>query len=326
MYGLNNLKGTISITETTVQCPVIDCTQIVQRQRNVFRCSEVFKCLQHRIYVSSSTFEYEDRFENILWKETTDRDLLEGIFRVKREISRIGRDNSEDAVTWNVFRFMENENLLQEFLSELTSKDAQNPEVIYWSYSQSEKDTWSDLRQAREEFEVNPKKGSEPDLIIKTSKALFFVEAKLTATNETTPSSNSLAVLEKYQTGGNHWYQEVFKSSFETIAIVNRKYELLRFWLLGSRIARKLGLAFFLVNLVVEGKEREIEPEFKSHIREGSERTFMRTTWENAYRYVLEKAEASQEKEKFIAYFKNKTVGYDQTRCLQKAFSVRPLL
>jgi hypothetical protein len=107
----------------------------------VFRCSEEFKCPEHRIYISPSTFEYEDRFDNILWKETTDRDLLERIFRVKRETARIGRDNSEDAVTWNVFRFMENENMLQGFLTELASKEAENPEVIYWSYSQSQKDT-----------------------------------------------------------------------------------------------------------------------------------------------------------------------------------------
>jgi hypothetical protein len=88
----------------------------VPRQRHKFRRLDEFKCPEHNIYISPSTFEYQSRLDNILWKDELDQDLLfNRIAKVKREIKRIGRDNSEDAVTWNVFRFLEKENLLQDF-------------------------------------------------------------------------------------------------------------------------------------------------------------------------------------------------------------------
>ena len=72
-----------------------------------------------------------------MWTDEKDRDLLKRIVRVKRE-SRIAHDNSEDALTWNVFRFLEKENLLSDYLSMLSKNEERNLEVMYWSYSQSE--------------------------------------------------------------------------------------------------------------------------------------------------------------------------------------------
>src|ERR1035441_5823585 len=139
MYGLSHLKNAIKINEATVECPVKGCNHFVSRQRKVFRRLEEFKCPEHGIFISPSTFEYQNRIENILWKETVDQDLLfNGIFSVKRETKRIARDHSEDAVTWNVFRYLEKQKLLGSFLSNLTGAPVDNCEVIYWSYSQSQ--------------------------------------------------------------------------------------------------------------------------------------------------------------------------------------------
>ena len=325
MYGLSDLKQVIALNEATVECPVKRCVHFVPRQRKVFKRLEAFKCPEHGIFISPSTFEYQNKLENILWKDAVDQDLLfNGIFSVKRETERIARDNSEDAVTWNVFRYLEKQKLLEGFLSRLTGVPVDDCDVIYWSYcqSQAKRGCWSPLQQVREEFELNPSKGSEPDLIVKANNALFLIETKLNASNNTVPTSKDPAVKVKYENGCQGWYNQVFKSPFDQIAVIDRKYELLRFWLLGSKMADRLHTSFYLVNLVPQEKETTIESVFKKHIKETSERKFLRATWEEIYRYIENKGIASKEKEVITKYFNEKTIGYDREGHLQKAFSV----
>lgn len=135
MFGVDKLKQKIRITERTVECPVKECTEEVERQRYKFKRDDKFKCPTHNIYISPSTFEYEDYKDNLLWEEETDLQLLDKIFKEKRE-SRMARDNSEDAVTWNVFRFLEKNNLIKDFLRSVTGEEVNSSEMIYWSYSQ----------------------------------------------------------------------------------------------------------------------------------------------------------------------------------------------
>ena len=321
MLGLKELKNTIKVRETTVECPVKGCREKVARQRKSFKQHEKFRCPKHNIYISPSTFEYQNWSDNILWKQKADLDLFKQVKSVKRE-SRIARDNSEDAVTWNVFRFLEKNKLLSGLLAELSKSDVKNPEIIYWSYSQSEQDAWSKLQKARKEFETSPKKGSEPDIIVKSDNALFFVEAKLTANNNTVFQSRNPKVQKKYETGGDGLYKRVFRSSFENIAISEKKYELLRFWLIGSWIAQRLQSDFFLVNLVLSEREKDIEKIFRRHIKEDQRRRFVRVTWENIHAYILNSSLSSRDKDAITRYFENKTVGYDGNRKLQKAFSI----
>lgn len=327
MYGLSDLKNSITVNEETVECPVNGCKQFVPRQRKVFKRLEEFKCPEHGIFISPSTFEYQNKLDNLLWKSQEDQDLLfNRIFSVKRETERIARDNSEDAVTWNVFRYLEKQKLIGGFLSNLTGTQVDDCEVIYWSHSQSQvkNGCWNLLQQVREEFELNPTKGSEPDLFIKSNNALFLMEAKLNASNNTVPGSKDPAVKKKYENGCQGWYNKVFQSQFEEIAVIDKKYELLRFWLLGTKIADRLHTNFYLVNLVPQEKETTIESFFKKQIKESSDRTFLRATWEEIYRYIENKAIANREKDVIVKYLTEKTVGYDRKRQLQKAFNLNP--
>ena len=116
MFGAKDLKEKIFVTENEVDCPVRDCHEKVKRQRKFFRCEPQFQCPYHKIYISPSTFEYESEFDNLLWKASEDRALLHRIKTFKRE-SRMARDNSEDALTWNVFRYLERKKQLSDFLS-----------------------------------------------------------------------------------------------------------------------------------------------------------------------------------------------------------------
>lgn len=320
MFDLKDLKPVITVTEDSVECPVKNCTKIVARQRKFFKTSDEFMCPDHRIYISPSTFEYKDMFHNLLWNEQADRKLLNVIIGTKRE-SRFARDNSEDALTWNVFRFLEKSSLLSGFLGALVKHPIRNCEVFYWSYSQSQNDVWPSLKEAREEFETVPEKGSEPDLIIKSDEDLFFIEAKLTAANNTVPRSDDSEVQKKYENGGTNWYQKVVRSDFRTVAVTNKKYELLRLWLLGSWVAQRLGLNFYLLNLVPSKRELTIEGIFRKYINESSSRTFLRVTWESIYQFILDSNVDTQDKNTVLRYFENKAVGY-KNRMLQKAFSI----
>jgi hypothetical protein len=234
MFGFKELKPRIFVTETTVACPVNDCKIRVDRQRHKFRREDRFKCPKHSIFISSSTFEYEDYKNNLLWKAREDVEFLENILREKRE-SRMARDNSEDAVTWNVFRFLEKNSLIDGLLSKVAGQNVNSSDLVYWSYDQKQKKTWYELNKAREQFGEEIERGSEPDLIIKTGNALFFIEAKFISGNDTPPKDEIREKInnpKKYKTGGDYWFRNVFKSTYERI-ISEQKYELLRLWLLG---------------------------------------------------------------------------------------------
>ncbi len=317
MFGIEELKERIEITETTVECPVKGCNEKVERQRVVFKKKDEFKCPKHNIVISPTTFEYPSELDNLLWKEGPDRKLLARIMEAKRE-SRMARDNSEDAVSWNVFRFLEKNNLIEDLLSSITGTPIKSSDVTYWSYSQKEDTSWSELNKARREFGEEINKSSEPDIIITTDKALFFIEAKLTASNETRPGNESNP--KKYETGGDNWFSKVLKSPYKTVAIDEKKYELLRFWLLGTWMAQQQDLDFYLINLVLSEREPDIEAVFKGHINESQRRRFMRVTWERIYQYIAGSSLAT-EKDIMVRFFKNKTIGY-KNGTLERAFSI----
>jgi hypothetical protein len=129
MYGLGELKERLVVTDSKVSCPCLGCGRYVERQRGVFRREEKYFCDEHGIFISPSTFEYRSESNNILW----DYPLFLKHKVSKRE-NRIARDNSEDAVTWNVFRFLENRGLLLPFLSKQFGIPLLQAKTIYWSH------------------------------------------------------------------------------------------------------------------------------------------------------------------------------------------------
>jgi hypothetical protein len=319
VYGYDDLKPNIKISEEIVECPVRGCGHFVQRQRKNFKRDQAFYCPTHGIYISPSTFEYADYCDNLLWKGTEDMQLLGEIFKVKRE-SRIARNNSEDALSWNIFRYLEKADLLDWYLSIISGTRVENSKIMYWSYSQDEKFHYSLLSEASRIFGERTKRGSEPDLIVLCDGHLFFIEAKFTASNKTRPSN--LNDSKHYCDGADSWYENVFYSRYEEIAIVKQKYELMRFWLLGSWMAKEQGFEFHLVNLVLQDQEREIEKEFLPLIQHDSEKRFSRQCWEDIYRWLKDESNDNEEKQMMLSYFDNMTMTYPKNGILQKAFNI----
>jgi hypothetical protein len=320
MYGLDELKTKLNVTESQVSCPVRDCQRQVERQRKVFRREDRFFCSDHRIYISPSTFEYEKEGENIL----SDFPLLRTHMTSKRE-SRIARDNSEDAVTWNVFRFLERQDLLLPYLSGMSDTPLREAKSIYWSHDLETSRPWNPLWEARQVFEGDPSKGSEPDLIVLTDRILFFIEAKLTASNKTVPSHSNYP--KQYISGGDGWWNNAFApgADYGQIAEGAMKYELMRFWLLGTWMAKQLDLDFMLINLVRDASEKDIEARFRKYLRVETAKRFKRSSWEEIYWFIRANAREGSEKDKIIHYFNYKAVGYQHVGedwQIRKAFSI----
>lgn len=334
MFGFRDLKPVIR-TKPKVECPVLGCTTEVERQTkgSSMRESRYF-CPQHGIYISPSTFEYKNEVDSFLWREDTNRRLLEEIKCVKAEKHRLGRERSEDAVTWNVFRFIDSHGHLPGVCDTLLCPGLwNNTRLIYWSYDPVQRSAWDWLLRARVEFgeadTLELAKGqrvSEPDLIVIGDGALAFVENKFRSGNDTSGKGKSLLRrldnLKRYCTGGSRWYDKVFRNDYRTV-VSDQKYELLRFWLLGSWIAHQHEprLRFYLVNVVRDGEETDIEETFGDHIRQDDQRRFVRLTWEEIHRYIATSTPQDKAKDALLTYFSDKTMGYPVGK-LVRAFNV----
>jgi len=316
MYGYTDLKPTIAITKTNVECPVMGCTEAVQRQRrgDTLRQS-CFRCPKHKIFITPSTFEYASDTDNMLWKAPDDLHLWEQIKRVKR-VNKVSSDNSEDAVTWNVFRYIEKHGLLGQFVNAVTGANvAKSPQLVYWSYCQNTRQAWQPLISAAQSFGESTARRSEPDLIVVDKDILLFIEAKVGAKNHTPRKATD--PCKKYPTGCNGWYSKVFQpiSTYEKVAVVESKYELMRLWLIGSWIGSSQAKPFVLVNLVRDGcnYEQDIEARFGKHLEMTPQRRFMRRTWEWIINEIACGRAGETDADTLIRYMKNKTLGYRKT-------------
>jgi len=326
MYGLDDLKPTIRVTEDQVECPKKECKECVKRQRNVFRREDQFRCAKHDIYISPSTFEYGRLEDALLYPE--DLAALKRVFPFKRETKRFARDNSEDALTWNVFHELGRLNLAAPVLSRLLNVPPVPPKMIFWSFDGDANDAWKPLLDARIQFgeatnENVRRNGTEPDLILLTDQTLIFVEAKLTASNKVPGGKKgieqTLAKRKRYVTGGGEWFNQAFASgvSFEQL-VRDQKYELMRNWVLGSWIAKNLGRSFILVNLVREGAEQDIEQSFGRYLNQQPDRGFKRLCWEEIFRDPL--LAGTGEAKTLLNHAAKTTIGY-RNGTLVKAFA-----
>lgn len=319
MHGLDDLKTQLRVTDATVECPVLGCAHIVARQRKRFTWEERFVCPEHSICISPSTWEYEREEENLLWCSAEDLALLAAIKRDKRE-GRLRRDNSEDAVTFNVFRYLESRpEVLVAVLDDMAGEAVADAQLVYWSHHADSGAQWEPLNRARLTFGEVVAQGSEPDMIVVSDGTLFFIEAKLNATNATI--APSLRAQKEYLTGSDQWFRRVLRADWGTVAVTGRRYELMRFWLLGTWLAADLGLKFRLVSLLTARRiGRAPHDPFSEYAVQSDERRFGLHSWEQIWQTVAQIAPRDSRWEGLERYYLTKTIGYGSDRLLRPAF------
>jgi hypothetical protein len=316
VFGKDSLKASIAIDKDAelVECPCLGCNTKVHLRTSPKQplASPEFYCARDHIYIARSTFEYEDKFENLLWKDAADRSLLARIGEGKQD-DRMARETSEDAVTWNVFRYLETSGLLGPWLSNLTGSHASSvgkASLIYWSYCDEPgvRGVWPGLANARKTFNERPAHPSEPDLIVDTDVGVFWIEAKLTASNKTTPSSD--AKPDAYKAGGDSWYKTVIATTFADLAIEKKRYEMLRYWLLGTWAAAQINKPFYLVSLVRKKSEENMAIKLEPDFHQEPTRRVLSTTWEGIYGFLEDPTRRTSQTDKLLTYMENKTAGY----------------
>ena len=117
-------------------CPVDGCTANLERT-DIQRDKMDYCPVHHiRIHAKSRTFVYyggpDATLRNILFERQYFKKHIIGN-TAKAETHRIGHENSEDALTWNVFSRLARGGLLRKLLSKLSSLDVMcEPELYLW--------------------------------------------------------------------------------------------------------------------------------------------------------------------------------------------------
>lgn len=356
MYLYDDLKRERVVHAQQVECSVMGCSQRVKRAARGWRPSPEYRCPEHGIYVTPTTFSFErppkqqPPRQNILWTDPSDQDLLTSILPAKREC-RMHHEQSEDAVTWSVFRGLDRAGLVGPMITELLQVAAHEAHIIWWSSAahdpelkSTDRGVWSCLDDARRAFETRPAQGSEPDLMVLTNETLFIIEAKVGATN-VVPCSKPEVVRDSYVhgvAGDDKHFSRVFRSSFDEIAVDAKLYELMRFWLLGTWMADHLERKFCLVSLLSRNDRRECEGDarlpaiterFPQHVRFHDGQRFELLIWEGIHDWCVTGASTSPEAGEVARYLADKTAGYTtvkrnatDTQRLRRAFAIKPSL
>lgn len=173
-----------------VRCYVRGCTEML-RPPSRYYSGEVCPLHGIRCHYSTSgaTYSYADVRQNIIIASELLATRIVGNPH-KYESDRLGHEKSEDALTWNVFRTLQECGLLHVVAGWITGQDIQQePRLYLWSLNISD-DTfqpWDLLIAARKRFESNlpvKRPPTEPDIALYLpGYYLILIEAKFTSPN-----------------------------------------------------------------------------------------------------------------------------------------------
>lgn len=147
-------------------------------------------CPDHGIRChSSGTYSYADVRHNLIVDADTFAKRVIG-HPFKYESSRFGQENSEDAITWNVFRTLQQAGSLHCVANQITGlAPTGEPNLLLWGLALTSDsfEPWPLLIEARKRFETNlpvRRPLTEPDIALYLpGKYLILIEAKFTSMN-----------------------------------------------------------------------------------------------------------------------------------------------
>ncbi|MBM3999067.1 MAG: hypothetical protein FJ297_05915 [Planctomycetes bacterium] len=192
-YGVHDLDPQVIVhpnDPNLIRCYVRGCQQFVRRPT---RHSDGELCPDHGIYCHhsrfGSTYSYRDASRNIIASPDVFANSIVG-HPFKYESHRLGAENSEDALSWNVFRSLQEAGLLANVAKLMIGEEhRQEPDLYLWGIQVNDDsfEPWDLLIAAREQFESNlPVKRplTEPDIALHLpGEYLLLIEAKFTSPN-----------------------------------------------------------------------------------------------------------------------------------------------
>jgi hypothetical protein len=221
-------------------------------------CVEASPCSTHHIAVHSTrggyTYVYDEPCRNLLWIDPPDQERLDAILRCKRE-SRMEHEHSEDAVSWNVFRFFERHDCLEPAIRTICACPDGEPLTVFWTTHHGR--VWEPYRCCSDRIPEKANARSESDLIfVWEHKLVIVIEAKFRSRNRSDPSKRE-DELRKSQPYIEHASRYLNPEGVED-AVRDGWYELLRNWVLGMELKDTLACEkFVMVNLLRKRHEKE---------------------------------------------------------------------
>lgn len=279
------------------RCPVRECDTPPLREGE----GSAEFCKDHGLYLHSKTFRYDRPTRNILFdKDYFNKYVLRN--PLKAESHRFDHENSEDAVTWNVFSCLARNRCLAGLLSDLSGRRIDGePELYLWGLridldSAAAPEQFTTLDSARQIFERGIRRmHTEPDIMLHApGQALMLIEAKFISKNtlaEGSPNNDeegekprsAQGILRRYSAG------KLPASTLEVPPTTSPFYsQLYRNLVFAIWMANNLGVDWRLVNLVSRQQahlrnDPDPTPFMHSVLPAASRQRFRRYTWEELY-------------------------------------------
>ena len=326
-FGLEDLDPSLARQPndpSLARCYIRGCPRVLTRPARGKRGQA---CPEHGIYAhrsyTSGTYSYADAPRNtIAGAEQFRQSILRHPF--KFESNRMGQERSEDAVSWNVFRSLQEAGRLSDFVRLATGEaHPAEPQLFLWGIRLTNDafDAWPLLIAARRRFESNlpvDRPQTEPDIALHLpGKYLILIEAKFTSPNtyyQRGPrKDNSSLTLDELLSIYDEPEHQILNR--EAARAADRVfYQLWRNMVFAEWMARfdSPGTHAYHLNLVRSGYEQATATEFAGLITAGFEDRFGQITWEQIHGWST----GDERLVTMCQYLRTKTAG------LTKAFSI----
>lgn len=294
-YGVPDLDPRVVVhpdDPDRVRCYVRGCQHFLRRPTRYARGEE---CPDHGIYCHYSrygaTYSYRDVRRNIIASPELFAQRIVG-HPFKYESHRLGSENSEDALSWNVFRSLQEAGLLAAVAKLMTGEDhPQEPDLYLWGIRVSDDsfEPWDLLIAARERFESNlpvERPQTEPDIALHLpGKYLVLIEAKFTSPNpfyERGPRKDAQSLtldelLGIYRDDSLRILDYANAHSADRVPYQLWRNMVFAEWMAKSESTQATA---YHVNLVRDGYERDSAQEFRQLCQAKLCESFRQATWE----------------------------------------------
>jgi len=258
------------------------------------RCDDCGIGLSNSGTVGSETIIYKDPRDNI--PEEMRDGFIEAVrsavhkFNLANKETKAGFSSSEDALTWTVFRWLQQEGILRKTSSSLgieIAKSALNEPALHLWGAQVPNPNGADsklgsfLAEISADLEEVVDRRTEPDVILDFGNAgVVFIEVKFRSGNEITDAN--YGNWDRYL---NRPEPAAFRDSKGIRQ--NGHYELARNWCFAWEVSKKLNVPVGVINLgpegLFKGRGAESLDVFVSLLNQDARHQFYRITWQQLF-------------------------------------------